>query len=458
MRTLRKAAIVTILITQLILVGTAACASPTEPQPGSENSSPSYDTTIYGNLREVNPRGQVVIYWHDFTEVQEEQQFALVDEFNRTNEWKITILTESQGTNEALYDRLNKGLSTGKGPGLIVASPEQALTYARTGAFVSVDPYVESDTWGFARQEITDFYPIALNSDYIPELQGRYGWPIFKDMEVLYYNEDWRVELGYDKLPEAWEVFEEMTCAASTQSFSNFKGEGASWGFEYPAHASQFTSLIFGMGGDITNKGGTAFVFNSEEGFATLSLLRSLQTDDCATLLDDTASRIVDFGEGRVLFLIAPVHQLADIWDAVDRGAGFNWSVSPVPHSTDQPRMNIFGPSVSVLKTSPENQLAAWLFARWLSEPAQQARWAASTGYLPVRRSSAKLLTDYLTTHPNYAKALSYMGNQYGTQLPSSAYNQCQTFIGGMLTAVAAGGDIQGELDATLEQCTRLLQ
>jgi multiple sugar transport system substrate-binding protein len=320
-----------------------------------------------------------------------------------------------------------------------------------------VDPYAESNEWGFTRQELTDFYPVALNSDYLPELQGRYGWPIFKDMQVLHYNEDWLIELGYDSPPETLEAFEEITCAAPKQSFSDSKGEGSSWGFAYPARASQFASFLFGMGGDITNKAGTEFVFDDEEGLATLVFLRLLATHDCATLTDDTATRIGDFGEGRTLFLIASVHQLADTWAAVDQGAGFGWSVSPVPHSTDQPRMNVFGPSLSILKTAPENQLAAWLFTRWLSEPTQQAKWAASTGYLPTRRSSAELLTDYLATHPNYAKALGYLANRYGTQLPISGYSQCQTFIGGMLTAVAAGGDIRGELDATVEQCTRLL-
>ena len=171
MRTLRKAVIVAILIMQLILVGTAACASPTEPQPGPESSDSSFDIATYGNLSELDPHGQIVVYWHDFTGVSEEQLFSMVDEFNRTNEWRVTILAESQGTNEALYDRLNRGLPEGKVPDLIIASPEQALTYARAEAFVSVDPYAGSNRWGFTRQELTDFYPVLLSGDYLPELQ-----------------------------------------------------------------------------------------------------------------------------------------------------------------------------------------------------------------------------------------------------------------------------------------------
>jgi sn-glycerol 3-phosphate transport system substrate-binding protein len=46
------------------------------------------------------------------------------------------------------------------------------------------------------------------------------------------------------------------------------------------------------------------------------------------------------------------------------------------------------GANLAIFKDIPAAQRqAAWQFVEWLTEPAQQARWAGLTGYLPVRRS-----------------------------------------------------------------------
>jgi len=46
-----------------------------------------------------------------------------------------------------------------------------------------------------------------------------------------------------------------------------------------------------------------------------------------------------------------------------------------------------------VARSSPARQEAAWRFARFLNGADQQAFWAASTGYVPIRRSAVGLPT-----------------------------------------------------------------
>src|ERR1700678_4292227 len=41
-----------------------------------------------------------------------------------------------------------------------------------------------------------------------------------------------------------------------------------------------------------------------------------------------------------------------------------------------------------VSKSSAEQQDASWKYIKYLLEPAQQATWAAASGYIPVRKSS----------------------------------------------------------------------
>ena len=101
-----------------------------------------------------------------------------------------------------------------------------------------------------------------------------------------------------------------------------------------------------------------------------------------------------DFGNGRSLFTVGSISGLPYYGQAVEAGAGFSWSVNPPPHSTDEPRMNIYGASQSIFASTPEQQLAAWLFIKFLSEPEQQALWASSTGYFATRQSALDAMAD----------------------------------------------------------------
>jgi multiple sugar transport system substrate-binding protein/sn-glycerol 3-phosphate transport system substrate-binding protein len=73
--------------------------------------------------------------------------------------------------------------------------------------------------------------------------------------------------------------------------------------------------------------------------------------------------------------------------DAIDKGAKFKWDIALLPY-TDKPGVDLYGASISVYKTTPEKELAAWLVIKFLGERPQTAKWAAQTGYFPVRQSA----------------------------------------------------------------------
>jgi sn-glycerol 3-phosphate transport system substrate-binding protein len=45
---------------------------------------------------------------------------------------------------------------------------------------------------------------------------------------------------------------------------------------------------------------------------------------------------------------------------------------------------------------APEKKQAAWEFIKWLQQPAQIARWATASGYLPYTKKSAAAMADVL--------------------------------------------------------------
>ena len=79
---------------------------PTE-EPAPE---PDYDTAIYGYIEEVDPSGQEVTYWYQHTGSREELMLAMIDDFNRNNEWGITVVGESQGGYNDLYQKIIAGI------------------------------------------------------------------------------------------------------------------------------------------------------------------------------------------------------------------------------------------------------------------------------------------------------------------------------------------------------------
>ncbi len=445
----------------------APAAAPTEAPPEATESPPeptpvplTYDVDIYGEIENLDPSGQTVVYWYQHTRSREELMLSMIDEFNRTNEWGITVQGESQGGYDDLYTKIVAGIPARDAqlPEMAVAYQNQAATYAVQGVLVALDPYVESEKWGYTEEELNDFFPIALAADILPQFEARYGWPPYKSMEVMYYNEDWLAELGYDGPPETWEEFKEMACAAVEQPFSGATVEGPGLGYVYSIDASRFATFVFSRGGNIINENGTGYIFNGPEGLEALTFLQSMVEDGCAVEQTERYGDQSDFGAGLSLFTISSISGLPYYKSVVDEGAGFNWSVNPPPHTTPKPRMNIYGASQSIFVSTPEQQLAAWLFIKWMSEPEQQATWASGTGYFPTRQAAADLLSDYFAEHPVYKKAFTFMSMDYGIESPVAGYDECRASIEEMLTAVLAGGDAQAQLDMVVEQCNEYLE
>jgi ABC-type glycerol-3-phosphate transport system substrate-binding protein len=415
------------------------------------------DTSLYGHLSALDPSDQIVIYWHHHTGSYEQLLLSMIDEFNRTNEWGISVFGESQGSFDDLHGRIIDGIQNSRLPNIATAPQHRAANYAAQGVLIPFAPYVESEEWGYTREELDDFFPAVLTAGVLPQSGVRYGYFLYRAMEVMVYNEDWLTELGYAEPPTTWDEFAEIACVASEQPFSRAAGESSAHGYVYNPSPAFLATLLFSRGGDIINESGTRYIFNRPEGLEALAFVKNLADQGCATGQtgghDDQS-----FGLGQILFTIDSTSRLPYYRKTVDEGAGFNWSVSPPPHTLAAPRMNAYGTSQLVFVSNPEGQLAAWLFIKWMSEPEQQARWAKGTGYFPIRASTANLMADYFAEHPAYERAFAYMALDHGTEPSVTGYDECREVIFGMLADVLDGRDVQSQLDSAVGRCNAYLK
>jgi multiple sugar transport system substrate-binding protein/sn-glycerol 3-phosphate transport system substrate-binding protein len=115
--------------------------------------------------------------------------------------------------------------------------------------------------------------------------------------------------------------------------------------------------------------------------------------------------------------------------------------------------MNLYGASVSIPATTPEEELAAWLFVKYYTSVEVQAEWAVASNYFPVRASVAEGLAEYFTTNPAFKTAFDLL--QFTkAEPPVPGYDFARTAIEEAMVTIVddATVDVAATLAAVNEQ------
>jgi len=401
------------------------------------------------DLEELDPRGALVVLWHGLTGADEERMLEMIEDFNADNEWGITVVGEFQKSWDVLQNRIQVDPATRQVPSLILTTPDQAADFALRDAVVELSPYMESK-WGFRPEEQVDFFPAALASERLPQLrQQLFSFPTCRSLQVLYYNIDWLKELDRESPPQTWDEFRALACAASSPA------DGL-YGLEFGMDAPLFTSLLATQDIALLNAQATRYTFGGQPGRAALQYLDELIGNGCAAW-ETEAGPVADFGAGKIPFIVGWTDDLAAIHDAVVQGARFEWGLAPLPHTTDQALVGVRGSSLVILRTTSKEQLAAWLFVKWLAEPEQQTRWAQPAGCFPIRRSALDEMSADLAEQPALGLAAQLLEEKWFSEPAVAAYPACRAEIGRMLYAVTAGESVDQWFNDTLSKCNQAL-
>jgi ABC-type glycerol-3-phosphate transport system substrate-binding protein len=84
------------------------------------------------------------------------------------------------------------------------------------------------------------------------------------------------------------------------------------------------------------------------------------------------------------------------------------WVILPFPGDT-RDAFVVYGSSFVLLPSAEEQQLAAWLFTKWILAPERQTRWVETTGMFPLRISTMTLSASYAATHPQWTSAVTLL-------------------------------------------------
>ncbi|MBI1802536.1 MAG: extracellular solute-binding protein [Chloroflexi bacterium] len=363
--------------------GPTAATEPTKAPAAIKVNNPPTATEQVDAIK-LEGKNIEVTYWHNRPQKDQDLLQTMLDEFNKSNPYGIKAKAEIGGSSyNDVYNKVNAAIQAGQPPEISVAYQNQAAFYRAQNAVIDLTPFVKSQKYGLSADDLKDYFQTFLDSDANPQFKGEVlGFPTQRSMEVMFVNLDALKALGYDGPPKDWKTFEAMACKFSDASKNKF-------GVDIGHDASRFAARLFSRGGRILSADGQSYVFNTQPAVDDLNMWARMLTNKCAVEVPASESfgNQTRFGNGDLLFTMGSSSGLPFFQQAVDKGGKFKWDIALLPYE-GKPAVDLYGASVSVYKTTPEKELAAWLVIKFLGDKAQTTRWALATGYMPVRQSA----------------------------------------------------------------------
>lgn len=405
----------------------------------------------------VDPSGQTVVYWHQYSDdsSQAETMAALVEDFNSSNEYGITVETIHQGSYSPIQDLMNTAILSGELPNLVAGYANAVAGWANEGVVVDINLLLNSPAWGIPPEEQANLNFNLLNVnqlDFPPFYGMRVAWANQNSLNVFYTNLDIVEALGFERRPPATLAeFEEIACAAGASDMYQ--------GYPLDTGTSHFESFVAAHGGAIFDGEADAYIFESAEVLAALELFTRMLENDCAYLYAERYQNTGDFAVGITPFAAGSSAGIPFItWDAATAEMTDEWVVGAFPGAEGVgATIQLYVPSQAILTASPEAELATWLFVKYLAGKDAQLAWSGATGYFSIRNDIEVTEADFTEPRMPYARFVEVNGilNDEAVSVYSSpglpSYSGVRGLVPNMIAEVingdAAAADALAELN-----------
>ena len=339
----------------------------------------------------------------------------IAQQFSLTNQWKIWVNVEAYGSEPALAASLAADLEGGQIPELISVHPAQLAALGDSVAPMDLLPYFDDPEWGFDAEAAGDISEVFLDPFRV---EGSLtALPVAPQMTVLFYNQTWAEELGYDSPPMTGTAFRSQACEAA---FANLADEDqdndGTGGYVRDLDPKVLAGWYAAFGGELP-----AFEiprFNTDAGRDAFGFLQDVDEEGCIWVKRQPEPYL--YFASRYALMYAGTLEQIPAQTAWMEAAGSQdaWGITAFP-GPDGSRVVVDGPGLMITAESPEQQLAAWLFAQHLLSPEAQAQLVQALFTLPVRMSALDDLDDFTETYPQWGQGVDLL-NQ-AQPLPTSA-------------------------------------
>ena len=355
------------------------------PTPASTNTPTSTATPEWlvplSDLEEVE-----ITFVHPWTGDLQKTINQLVDTFNQTNEYGIFVNVEATGSSQQVFQQSEAALRDGLGPNVVVAPIEELAYWHKMENLITLDGYLNDFQYGFHTDLIDDFIPLFWGQDVLNE--QRLGIPISRNANFLVQNISWSKELGFDIAAMTPQLFRNQTCNARDELLNDNDWMNNGMG-GWIVTQDEYTILSWLNAFQLVEfpTSETPYAFDQPATLDGFTFLREIFDEDC-TWNARNPSHYEYFANRQALYISADVYDLEPLQKtfALLESAD-QWQVTPYPHKQAKPQLITHGESLGMLNSEPAQELASWLFIRWLSMPEQQIQLAKVNPGLPVRQS-----------------------------------------------------------------------
>lgn len=355
-------------VTAALALGACGPTVSNSDEPASDDKGT--DTADYSD---VEPADEIA-FWsnHPGGSIKLENEMAA--DFEKETGIKVNIVTAGASYPEVAQKFQTAQISGDMGD-LVVLSDATWFQAFLSDSIAPVDEIFKSADLS------TDGYHDALYEDYLYEGQ-HYAVPYARSTPIYFFNKDHYAAAGLPgEGPKTWEEAREF-------SMKLHETDPSTMAFGYPAEnyypAWTMSNLVWSYGGTWSD-GWDFSTLTDENTKEALEFAQASVNDGWAGVLSNDPP--TDFGAGAVSQIVGSTGTLGGVLEAAtfDVGVAF---LPTGPADTDKV-VPTGGAGIAIAsKASPERQKAAAMFAAYLTNPENTARFSEFTGYLPVQKDA----------------------------------------------------------------------
>jgi ABC-type glycerol-3-phosphate transport system substrate-binding protein len=461
-----------LLLTGVILGLLSACSQEISENRLTLTATPGADRTPTPNSRTVGsltPTGTPIPLPRSTLEVspdeldgvkievwffQPEEEFTpLLRAFNQDNPWGIQVLPRKFGNASDLEQALQTVSESDAGP-VVLGYADQLRRWWEAGILTDLNHYVLDPDVGLSAAEQGDFLDIFWGQDVAET--GRLGVPARREARFLVYNQTWATELGYSMPPTSPERLESQACAANAQKKADNEVQNDAFGgWLVDTRPETLLAWLHAFDANPSLPNERGYRFDTPQAEEAFSYLKNLLDANCAWV-SIAPYQDEPFAQRQALLASASLVDLPFIAGAFEAASNPDeWTTLPFPSTAGGSLLPVYGPSFALRgDVSPENQLAGWLFIRWMVSPATQAFWTRLDGFFPVNQAGRDLLADYAAAHPQWSAAWDLLPYAF-TEPPLASWGEVRWILQDAGTQVFRSYFTLERIPATLEELER---
>ena len=445
-------------------------------------TGPQGTQSVENPVEAYNGEAVTITFYHTMGENLRKVLDSAITDFNKIYP-NIKVVHSQVGSYDDVRDQIKTEISVGAQPNLAYCYPDHVALYNQAHAVRTLDDFINSDieqadvSGNKTKLGLTDEQKADYIDGYYSEGQqfgdGKmYTLPFSKSTEVLYYNKTF-FEQNNLTVPTTWDEVEAVARQVKTI-------EPASVPLGYDSEGNWFITLAEQYGNAYTTaatKVEDRFTFNNDGNKELMKKIGGWYKDGLVTTqklygsyTSGLFTNLTPNDEGKVVRAVMCIGSSAGAThqrpEMVGDAYPFEVGIAPLPQKDkNNPKSISQGPSVTLFKSTPQQEVASWLLLEYLTtDIAFQAEFSMASGYMPVLES--------VQNHPEYkawldsangganiaalsAKAAFEQKNAYFTSPAfigsSAARDQVGELVSAVMTAAAKNELTDAKLDQIFE-------